>query len=174
MNPLLIGTLLAGFSGLMKSKNFPIVAVIALVVLYFLYENTVGAAKDFFNDMLNKVVITNDEIKAAEDKTGIYKYFTQTWYLEKMFSNVDRSRLIGGDLAHDYAAEIKNAAGFLNDDESSIYQIFDALPNKLSVGFVAHNFTTLYNIGLLEFLKSFMSNKEMIRLYDIVQRKPLT
>lgn len=168
MNPLII---LGLFSLIGKNKNIQL--LILGLIFYFLV--IWKSPTDYFKDWIDKLIITDNEINQLENDSKIYIYFSQSWYLDRARDrDINFSNLINSDIAENYCTDIYDAKDFFDDDEQDLYNIFDAIPNKLSLGYISHLFVNRYNIGLLEYLKSFLSNKELVKIYDIVQRKSLS
>lgn len=74
--------------------------------------------------------------------------------------------------AHALAARIKKAKGIFNDDELAVYSAFKTVRNKAQVSQLAETFQREYGMDLVEFLRDFMNEKELARVFDLVEILP--
>tara|TARA_R110000868_G_C10964734_1_gene768992 strand:- start:6406 stop:6993 length:588 start_codon:yes stop_codon:yes gene_type:complete len=70
------------------------------------------------------------------------------------------------------AKEIYNSKGLFNDDEQMLFNSFNKLRNQAQVSYIAEIFQKDKR-DLTTFLKSFLNDEEMAKLYRIVANKPL-
>lgn len=70
------------------------------------------------------------------------------------------------------AKEIYNSKGLFNDDEQMLFNSFNKLRNQAQVSYIAEIFQKDKR-DLTTFLKSFLNDEEMAKLYRIVSNKPL-
>lgn len=70
------------------------------------------------------------------------------------------------------ASEIYNSKGLFNDNEEQVFNAFNKLKNQAQVSWVSGIFQRNKR-DLTTFLKSFLNDEEMAKLYRIVANKPL-
>jgi hypothetical protein len=70
------------------------------------------------------------------------------------------------------AEQIRDAAGFFNDDESAIFSVFRTLKTQTQASFLADRFQTIYNESLIEFLNDTFDEEEFSKVYQIVRSLP--
>lgn len=89
------------------------------------------------------------------------------------FMPVDKSKPASwGSQLFAIRTEILNSKGLFNDDEEMVFNAFNKLRNQAQVSYVAELFQKDKR-DLSTFLKSFLNNEEMAKLYRIVANKPL-
>jgi hypothetical protein len=120
-----------------------------------------------FNPKYNNVIIAEynkkNNIKTA---SGFIK-------TREKFMPVDKSKpKEWGSQLYAIRTEILNSKGFFNDDEQMINNAFNKLRNQAQVSYVAELFAKDKR-DLSTFLKSFLNDEEMAKLYRIVANKPL-
>ena len=120
-----------------------------------------------FNPKYNNVIIAEynkkNNIKTA---SGFIK-------TREKFMPVDKSMPKSwGSQLYAIRTEILNSKGFFNDDEQMINNAFNKLRNQAQVSYVAELFAKDKR-DLSTFLKSFLNDEEMAKLYRIVANKPL-
>jgi hypothetical protein len=69
------------------------------------------------------------------------------------------------------ANDIINAKGFFNDDENKLYNAFNQLKNQAQMSYVAYIFQQNKK-DLVTFLKSFLNDEELAKVYRIISNKP--
>jgi hypothetical protein len=69
------------------------------------------------------------------------------------------------------ANDIINAKGFFNDDENKLYNAFNQLKNQAQMSYVAYIFEQNKK-DLVTFLKSFLNDEELAKVYRIISNKP--
>jgi hypothetical protein len=62
---------------------------------------------------------------------------------------------------------------YFDDDEDLIYNIYGALPNIFICSHIAFTFKFLTKVTILDYLQGFLSEKEIEKLYAIVNKKPI-
>jgi len=70
------------------------------------------------------------------------------------------------------AAQLKRAKGIVNDDELGVYSAFKAVRYKTQVSQVAEVFKREYNLDLLEYLRTFLNDKELARVSSLIDGLP--
>lgn len=70
------------------------------------------------------------------------------------------------------AADILDSKGLFNDNEQKVFNAFNLLKNQAQVSYVSGVFQRNKR-DLTTFLKSFLNDEEMAKLYRIVANKPL-
>lgn len=76
-------------------------------------------------------------------------------------------------VARKYALELKNAKGFIDDDEAAVQRVFRSLQDKTQVASVSRVFYFDHKNDMYQYLKDFLSDSEMKTLVtDPVQRLP--
>lgn len=89
------------------------------------------------------------------------------------FMPVDKSKPASwGSQLFAIRTEILNSKGLFNDDEEMVFNAFNKLRNQAQVSYIAELFQKDKR-DLSTFLKSFLNNEEMAKLYRIVANKPL-
>lgn len=66
---------------------------------------------------------------------------------------------------------LKGTIGIFNDDEDIVYDKFRAIPNLIIFSIVNTAFFLIYKTELRDFLASFMSEKELNKIYSIIESK---
>ena len=66
------------------------------------------------------------------------------------------------------AKAIYDAKGFFNDNENAVYGVFSQINTKAQVSWLATRFAVKYKYDLLEYLKSFLNQKELEPIYTSV------
>lgn len=74
--------------------------------------------------------------------------------------------------AHALAARIKKAKGIFNDNELAVYSAFKTVRNKAQVSQLAETFQREYGMDLVEYLREFMNEKELARVFELVEILP--
>lgn len=69
------------------------------------------------------------------------------------------------------ANDIINAKGFFNDDENKLYNAFNQIKNQAQMSYVAYIFEQNKK-DLVTFLKSFLNDEELAKVYRIISNKP--
>lgn len=75
-------------------------------------------------------------------------------------------------LAQTMVGQLYNAKRIFNDDELSVYSVFKRMRYKTQITQVANLFYLEHKKDLLEYLKSFMSDAELSKIYTIVKDLP--
>lgn len=89
------------------------------------------------------------------------------------FMPIDKTKPTGwGSQLITVAKEIYNSKGLFNDDEQMLFNSFNKLRNQAQVSYIAEIFQKDKR-DLTTFLKSFLNDEEMAKLYRIVSNKPL-
>jgi hypothetical protein len=70
------------------------------------------------------------------------------------------------------AKNILDAKGFFDDDEDRLYDVFKVIQTQYQLGFLSKLFSVLYKKDLLEYLKSFLSAKELDPILKQVKNYP--
>lgn len=70
------------------------------------------------------------------------------------------------------AKKLYNAKGTFNDDEQKLYSVFSGFANKYVAWQVAEKFNKLYGMDLQAFLGDFLNEKELSKLFDILNDLP--
>jgi hypothetical protein len=73
------------------------------------------------------------------------------------------------------AKNIYDAKGFINDNELQVYNAFNQIPSLSCLSLVAHRFIINYPLkgGLLQYISSFLSTKELSTVIRIISKKPV-
>lgn len=71
------------------------------------------------------------------------------------------------------AQQLKKAKGLFNDNEDAIYSVFRTLEYQSQVSQVAAEFLKLTKLELLTYLESFLNQKELAAIADIVNILPV-
>ena len=71
------------------------------------------------------------------------------------------------------ALQLKKAKGIFNDNEDAIYSVFRTLEYQSQVSQIAAEFLKLTKLELLTYLESFMNQKELAQIADIINVLPL-
>lgn len=74
-----------------------------------------------------------------------------------------RAKTISKEKALRLAEQIKSSKGIWNDDEKAVQQAFKSLADKVEVAGLSRVFYERYKLDLWEFLRSFLSQREMER-----------
>lgn len=120
-----------------------------------------------FNPKYNNVIIAEYNRK-NNIKTAVGMAATR-----EKFMSVDKSKPKSwGSQLFAIRTEILNSKGVFNDDEEMVYNAFNKLRNQAQVSYIAELFQKDKR-DLSTFLKSFLNNEEMAKLYRIVANKPL-
>jgi hypothetical protein len=120
-----------------------------------------------FNPKYNNVII------AEYNKKNNIKTTAGFIKTREKFMPVDKSKpKEWGSQLYAIRTEILNSKGFFNDDEQMINNAFNKLRNQAQVSYVAELFAKDKR-DLSTFLKSFLNDEEMAKLYRIVANKPL-
>lgn len=89
------------------------------------------------------------------------------------FMPVDKSKPASwGSQLFAIKTEIYNSKGLFNDDEQMLFNAFNKLRNQAQVSYISELFAKDKR-DLTTFLKSFLNDEEMAKLYRIVANKPL-
>jgi hypothetical protein len=80
--------------------------------------------------------------------------------------------LLKTETAIDYAKQIHSAWSFWGDDEDKVYSVFRALRDKVQVSQVARAYQSIYNINLVDKMKSKLSKSEIGKVLQIVAPLP--
>lgn len=120
-----------------------------------------------FNPKYNNVIIAEynrkNNITTAAGMAGT----------REKFMPVDKSKPKSwGSQLFAIRTEILNSKGLFNDDEEMVFNAFNKLRNQAQVSYIAELFQKDKR-DLSTFLKSFLNNEEMAKLYRIVANKPL-
>ena len=70
------------------------------------------------------------------------------------------------------AVQLKKSKGIFNDDETAVYSAMKFVKTKSQLSQVATVFNKLTSQDLTAYLQSFMSEKELARIYEIVKNLP--
>lgn len=71
------------------------------------------------------------------------------------------------------AQQLKKAKGIFNDDESAVYSVFRIVKTQTQISQVAKVFFDLTGRELVSFLESFMNEKELAKIYELVNGLPV-
>ena len=136
-----------------------ILALGGIAILYF------GGRK-----ILQALNIVSDK----EDKTalnlGKENYWNYTEFLEKAPKD---TIILSSEKGYQYANDIYNSYGWINDDEEKLYGVFRNLKTKSQISSLCYWFNKKYNKDLYSFISSFLSSGELVKLNDIISKKPL-
>lgn len=70
------------------------------------------------------------------------------------------------------ASDIKKAKGIFNDDETAVYSTLKNVNYKAQLSQVAETFRKQYGTDMVEYLKSFLNEKELSRVFDLGELLP--
>lgn len=82
------------------------------------------------------------------------------------------SVLVPSSTAIEWAKDIKNAFGWINDDEEAIYNVFRKMTNQLQVSQVANAYSELFNSDLFGDLDYYFSEVELSNVWNIIKTLP--
>lgn len=75
--------------------------------------------------------------------------------------------------ASDFLAKsIYDSKGIFNDDEDKLFGVFKSLKTKSQVSFLAEVFYRKYKRDMIAYINSFLNDKEMLTLKNIVDKLP--
>lgn len=103
----------------------------------------------------------------AEFKPGYTKKLMQ----KNGWSKVKQTLLPAAGAAA-LAAQLKKSKGVFNDNELAVFSVFKTLRNKAQLSQLALTFQNEYSLDVVEFLRSFLNDSELARIYSIVQPLP--
>lgn len=177
MNPLIILALIP----LLKEKKTLVFIGVLVIVWVFFFKSIVNTVwnlpsnvTSYINGLLDKAFVTQSDITDFENETEIQKYFDSQWYLERVWKDeINRDKTISSASSVTFANRIYNARGVFNDNENEIYNVIASIPNRMSLSFIAHQFKGRYGENMLNFLKSFLNPSELLRVYELVVKKPI-
>jgi len=69
--------------------------------------------------------------------------------------------------------QIKTSYGWFHDDNEKLYSVFRTIQTQFQLSAIAFYFQKVYKKDMLEFMKSFLNESEMKKIYDIVANYPL-
>lgn len=120
-----------------------------------------------FNPKYNNVIIA--EYNKKNNITSAAGFMST----REKFMPVDKSKPKSwGSQLYAIRTEILNSKGLFNDDEEMVFNAFNKLRNQAQVSYIAELFQKDKR-DLTTFLKSFLNEEEMAKLYRIVSNKPL-
>lgn len=93
-------------------------------------------------------------------------------YADEIVKKIKGVILIKTETASQYAKDIYNAWGLLDDDEDKIYSVFRSLKDKVQVSQVSKSYLRDYKINLIEKMKSKLSDAEIGQILKIVSGLP--
>jgi hypothetical protein len=67
---------------------------------------------------------------------------------------------------------IWDSKNFFNDDEEQLYSQFRKIQSKMQFSLISYYFQTQYKRNLGEFLNSFLSSDELLKVKSIINSKP--
>ncbi len=122
---------------------------VGLVVIYFIYKQITGSKA--------KVkVIDNLDIFNKQKCLELNKQYPNA----KKLSNADIQAL---------AKKLYDAKGFFNDDENSVYSVFQSIPYKSYICQLTIAFESLYDKNLINYL-DFLNNDEKSKIFDYINK----
>jgi len=120
-----------------------------------------------FNPKYNNVIIA--EYNKKNNITSAAGFMAT----REKFMPIDKTKPKSwGSQLYAIRTEILNSKGLFNDDEEMIFNAFNKLRNQAQVSYIAELFQKDKR-DLTTFLKSFLNDEEMAKLYRIVANKPL-
>ena len=72
-----------------------------------------------------------------------------------------------------WAGRIYNSKGVFNDDESRLYNVFQAMRSQLQISYLSDVFQKRYKKDMLDYIKGFTNEEERAKLFRIIKSKPL-
>jgi len=141
--------------------------IVFCVLLYALYTllQKVGVFKSAETDAAEKGLGTvGDSLTALDPQTFFKKY---------PLKKTDKPNFakINFDV---FARGVKNAKGFFNDNEDALFGIFRDLPTQKSVAFLAMYFNSVYKIDMGLYMDGFMSDSDVAKISNIINRKKIS
>ena len=97
----------------------------------------------------------------------VAEYFSPT-YLTNLSAKGEQYYLFSQSTTDQLAKAIYDAKGFFNDNENAVYGVFSQINTKAQVSWLATRFAVKYKYDLLEYLKSFLNQKELEPIYTSV------
>ena len=71
------------------------------------------------------------------------------------------------------AKQVKNSKGLFNDNELALFSVFKTIRNKVQVSQLAQTFQQLYATDLVEYLRTFLNEAELARVYQLAEPLPI-
>ena len=139
-----------------------------LIVLYFILK----PKKDPEEEKNKKA--TSEKVKDSFSTGGGTDFFKENKKTQKYKSAKEYLKSLGlepKDIDF-WAKEIFSTRGVINDNEDKLFAIIQQIPTITVFSFVSSYFKKRYNKDLRVWLSEFLSEKEMQKLYSIVQKKP--
>jgi hypothetical protein len=125
---------------------------IAVLILFIVYK------------LLQKIGLISDGSSEAAAEFGGKWYFSP--------QNKIGDKLTGYKFAIQEARKLHDAKGIFNDNEEAIYGVFRRLGYQSELVGISYWFAKTYNADLFEYLNGFLSDKDLIKIYKIVESKP--
>jgi len=152
----------AAASGLAQNKWTPI--VVGVVILGMGVLTYFGVVRP----ILQAAGIMGDKESRTEDKTvkegeSLNGWKPQYWKDRKNKLTISESDAAG------FAKTIYNSDTYW-DDEEAVYGVLRRLKNNTDLSLVSSSFFEQYNKDLLEYMKDFLNEGEMIKVYNIANK----
>lgn len=119
----------------------------------------------------NEDLQLQQSIQQAQQSLSSNNYFDPQWW-KKAVAKYGTALILKNDQADGYAKLIYQSKGIFNDDESQVYGVFEQLKTKSQVSYLADRFYAVYKQSLLQYLNSFLNDKEMLIVFNITSKKP--
>jgi hypothetical protein len=136
-----------------------ILAIGGIAILYF------GGRK-----ILQALNIVSDKEDKTAENLGKENFWDYTEFLDKAPKN---SIILSSSQGYQFANDIYNSYGYFNDDEEKLYGVFRNLKTKSQIASLCYWFNKKYNKDLYSYISSFLSSGELVKLNDIISKKPL-
>ena len=147
-----------------------IVIVVFLVLLWFVVLKPSGAKTEAKENEAMTKLAQSTKVKTAFNPLGFVPYVKSKGFT-KTADYLKTKGLTVTDIKQSIKA-LYDAKGFFNDDEEKIYNIVRAIPNITIMSIIANGFSK-FNIGISmqTFFSDFLGEKEMSKLYKIIDLK---
>lgn len=134
---------------------------IFVVVIYFIFKKS---KDDKYTDNA-----TTKKVQDAFNPNAYKDIFNKSKY-KKLQDYLDEKGLTKDDIQK-ILENIYNAKGTINDDEDIIYSIFRSLPSVFIISVISNLFENQYKTNLKLYLSSFLDNKELDIVHQIINDK---
>lgn len=117
---------------------------------------------------------TSKKVKDSFSTDGIKDFLSENKKTQKYKSPEEYLKSLGlelKDIAY-WTKEIYSTRGIFNDDEDKLFAIFQQIPTITVLSMVSNYFKRKYKKDLRIWLSEFLNEKEMQRIYSIIEKKP--
>jgi hypothetical protein len=146
--------------------DFRIQLLVVVVVLYMLNKALSGT--------LQKLGITKSEKEEEQEKTveklGQMNYWKPSYYKDLQKKHPRKVALSNPNTVEAYSKLFYDASGVFNDDEEKVFGALRSMKYASQLSQVSERFFQMYKKDLYNYLQSFMSEKELFTVAQIVSK----